>query len=63
MEETLFNELHRQDRLGKRADMGFKSEAWIVVRNVVQDVYIGPIVIEVSQLKNKESNYKALYKD
>src|SRR5438046_6104179 len=63
MEETLFNELHRQDHLGKHADMGFKSEAWIVVCNAVQDVYIGPIVIEVSQLKNKESNYKVLYKD
>ena len=63
MEETLFNELHRQDHLGKHADMGFKSEAWIVVHDAVQDVYIGPIVIEVSQLKNKESNYKVLYKD
>ena len=27
MEETLFNKLHRQDRLRKRADIGFKSEA------------------------------------
>ena len=59
----MFNKLHRQDRLGKRADIGFKSEAWTVVRDTVQDVYTGHIVIEVSQLKNKESNYKALYKD
>jgi hypothetical protein len=63
MEETLFNELYRQDRLGKRADIGFKSEAWAVVRDTVQDAYTGCIVIDVSQLKNKESNYKALYKD
>jgi hypothetical protein len=38
MEETLFNELHRQDRLGKRANMGFKSKAWVVVRDTVQAV-------------------------
>jgi hypothetical protein len=63
MEETLFNELYKQDRLGKRADMRFKSEAWTVVRDAVQDVYAGHIVIEISHLKNKESNYKALYKD
>jgi hypothetical protein len=63
MEETLFNELLEQDRLGKRADMGFKSEAWIVVRDAIQEIYIGPLVIEIQQLKNKESNYKALYKD
>jgi hypothetical protein len=35
MEETLFNELHKQDRLGKRADIGFKSNAWTVVRDAV----------------------------
>jgi hypothetical protein len=35
MEETLFNELHKQDRLGKRADIGFKLEAWTVVRDAV----------------------------
>ena len=54
---------HRQNRLGKRADIGFKSEVWAVVRDTVQDVCKGNIVINVSQLKNKESNYKALYKD
>ena len=48
MEETLFNELHRQDRLGKRADMGFKSEAWAIVRDAVLDVYTGNIVIDIS---------------
>lgn len=31
LKETLFNELHKQDRLGKRANMGFKLEAWAVV--------------------------------
>jgi hypothetical protein len=63
MEETLFNELLEQDHNGKRADMEFKTEAWAVVRDAVQEVYLGRLVIEVSQLKNKESNYKTLYKD
>ena len=63
MEETLFSELLGQNHLGKRADLGFKSEAWAVVRDAIQGVYIGRLVIEVLQLKSKESNYKALYKD
>jgi hypothetical protein len=63
MEETLFNELHRQDRLGKRANTGFKSKAWVVVQDIVQAVYTGLVVIEIPQLKSKELNYKALYKD
>jgi hypothetical protein len=63
MEETLFSELLGQGHLGKRADMGFKSEAWTVVRDAVQEVYTGSLVIEVLQLKSKESNYKVLYKD
>jgi hypothetical protein len=63
MEETLFSELLGQDHLGKRADLGFKSKAWAVVRDAVQGIYTGRLVIEVLQLKSKESNYKALYKD
>jgi Myb/SANT-like DNA-binding protein len=63
MEETLFNGLLEQDHNGKRADMGFKTEAWAIVQDAVQEVYLGYLVIEVSQLKSKESNYKALYKD
>jgi hypothetical protein len=62
MEETLFSELLGQDHLEKRADLGFKSEAW-AIRDAVQGVYTGHLVIEVLQLKSKESNYKALYKD
>jgi hypothetical protein len=63
MEETLFNELLKQDHNGKRANMGFKTEAWAVVRDAVQEVYLRRLIIEVLQLKSKESNYKALYKD
>lgn len=63
MEETMFDTLLDQDRRGKRADAGFKAEAWTIVRKAVQEVYTRSLLIEVSQLKNKESNYKALYKD
>ena len=48
MEETLFNELYKQDRLGKCADIGFKSKAQVAIQDAVQDVYIRDIVIEVS---------------
>jgi hypothetical protein len=63
MEETMFDALLDQDRRGKRADVGFKSEAWTLVREAVQQVYIRRLSIEVLQLKSRESNYKALYKD
>jgi hypothetical protein len=43
--------------------MGFKSEAWVVVRDTVQAVYTALMGVEIPQLKSKESNYKALYKD
>jgi hypothetical protein len=35
IEETLFNELLKQDHLKKHAGIGFKSEAWTVVRDAV----------------------------
>jgi hypothetical protein len=61
MEEMLFNELLGQDCLGKRANMGFKSNAWMVVKDAIQEIYTGPLVIEMQQIKSKESNYKVLY--
>jgi hypothetical protein len=54
MEEVMFNELYRQDQLGKRADAGFKAEAWTVVLEKVQGVYTGPLTINLVQLKSKE---------
>jgi hypothetical protein len=47
IEETLFNELYKQDHLGKRANIGFKSEAWVVVQDAIQEVYIGLLLIEI----------------
>lgn len=61
MEEVMFNELYRQDQLGKRADAGFKAEAWTVVLEKVQEVYTGPLTI--AQLKSKEGWYRGAFKD
>ena len=66
MEEVLFEVLLEQNRLGKRADAGFKSEAWIAVLATVQAEYnLGSSKkkLTVAQLKNKESNYRGLFKD
>ncbi|KAK9342185.1 hypothetical protein V1522DRAFT_461035 [Lipomyces starkeyi] len=48
MEEGLFRTLLDKVRNGKRADSGFKQEAWVDA---------------LEKLKSKESNYKAYYKD
>jgi hypothetical protein len=66
MEEVLFEALLEQDRLGKRADTGFKSKTWIIVLVVVQTEYnlsSSKKKLTVAQLKNKESNYRGLFKD
>jgi hypothetical protein len=39
MEEVLFDALLEQNRLGKRADAGFKSEAWTAALAAVQAEY------------------------
>jgi hypothetical protein len=64
MEQVLFSELMDQARDGKRADAGFKKEAWVAVREEVQRVYTGPpVYITIDKLKSKELVYKGLYKD
>jgi hypothetical protein len=66
IEEVLFEALLEQDRLGKRADAGFKSKAWVAVLAAVQAKYnLGSSKkkLTVAQLKNKESNYRGLFKD
>jgi hypothetical protein len=63
---VLFEALLEQDRLGKQVDAGFKSEAWIVVLAAVQAEYnltSSKKKLTVAQLKNKESNYRGLFKD
>lgn len=65
MEETLFQALIDGARAGKRADQGFKTEAWVDVLSKVQAVAPAKTrpLLNLSKLKSKESNYKALYKD
>jgi Myb/SANT-like DNA-binding domain len=41
MTAILWKVLVEQHHLGKRADTGWKMEAWIVARDAVQEVYTG----------------------
>lgn len=65
MEDGLFTTLLDKVRSGKRADSGFKQEAWVDALGVVR--FRAPLhlqaLLSVEKLKNKESNIKALYKD
>lgn len=63
MMQVLFTELLEQANDGKRADNGFKKEAWESVLREVQRVYIGPYPISLRKIKAKEQTYKAYYKD
>jgi hypothetical protein len=68
MEYWLFESLLGQDRLGKRADQGFKSEAWLPVIEAVQEAYDlsghGPVrEITKTQCQGKEAAFKSLYKE
>lgn len=63
MIQTLFSELLEQAQDGKRADSGFKKEAWESVLREVQEVYTGPYPIPLQKVKQKEQTFKGLYKD
>jgi Myb/SANT-like DNA-binding domain len=63
MIQVLFTELLEQAQDGKRADSGFKKEAWDSVLREVQLVYTGSYPIPLQKIKQKEQAYKALYKD
>jgi hypothetical protein len=63
MHSTLLYTLVEQCRAGKRADSGFKKEAWVVVLRAVQAVYSGPIKIQESQAKTRIDWCKALWKE
>jgi Myb/SANT-like DNA-binding domain len=63
MVHTLFAELLDQALDGKRADSGFKKEAWDSVQREVQAVYPGPGTILLQKIKQKEQTFKGLYKD
>ena len=63
MIHTLFTELLEQAQDGKRADSGFKKEAWDSVLKEVQAVYTGPYTIPLQKVKQKEQTFKRYYKD
>jgi hypothetical protein len=63
MEAALFNSFLEQQNRGKRADLGWKSEAWGPVIAAVQAIYEGPVVITKTHCQTKEGVYKSHYKD
>jgi hypothetical protein len=57
MEHVALSTLLAQAEIGKRADSGFKKEAWLAVATAVQRAYIGPSIrITVQQCKSKIDN-------
>jgi hypothetical protein len=58
MERALFNELLEQANSGKRADNGFKKEAWTLACAAVQLVTLQLVIVE--QCKSKTEVLKAL---
>jgi hypothetical protein len=63
MIHTLFTELLEQAQDEKRADSGFKKEAWDSVLREVQAVYTGLYTIPLQKVKQKEQTFKGYYKD
>jgi hypothetical protein len=63
MHRALLEGLLEQCRAGKRADSGFKKEAWVTILPAVQAAYIGPIQIHVLQLKSRIDWCKAVWKE
>ena len=61
MQEALLVTLLDQCRAGKRADSGFKKEAWVVVLIAVQA--ISPSSISDRQVKSRVDWFKSLWKE
>jgi Myb/SANT-like DNA-binding domain len=61
IEKGLFNELLEQANNGKRADNGFKKEAWEAACKAVWAITTQPVTIK--QCKSKAESQKALWKD
>jgi hypothetical protein len=59
MREVLLEGLVAQVHLGKRADSGFKKEAWTTVLSAVQKAYYGTALkIKLQQVKSKYDWFK-----
>lgn len=61
MEETLFSTLLEQVDIGKRADSGFKKEAWIACCNAIKNTT--GLLITVDKCKGKVDTMKALWRE
>jgi hypothetical protein len=61
MEEALFNELVHQVELGKRADSGFKKDAWIAALTAVEAVTTRQD-ITLQRCKNKVESFKKYWR-
>src|SRR5258705_2873298 len=62
MEEVLFNELVHQVELGKRADNGFKKEAWVAAFAAVEAITTQQD-ITLQRCKNKVESFKKHWRD
>lgn len=63
MEETLFESLVRICRIGKRAESGFKQEAWIdQVKDVMDDDFWKPY-LDLKKCKSKVDINKQRYRE
>ncbi|MCJ1235416.1 hypothetical protein MMC14_003384 [Varicellaria rhodocarpa] len=62
-EEVLFRTLIEQLEAGKRADNGFKAEAWAAVVEAVQKEVQPPLIVQPRHYKNKFGWYKGMYKE
>jgi hypothetical protein len=63
MTVALLHTLLDQTRAGKRADSGWKKEAWVTVLAAVQEVYLGPVRIEEKQVKSRLEWFKGTWKE
>jgi hypothetical protein len=61
MQEALLVTLLDQCRAGKRADSGFKKEAWVAVLVAVQAITISPI--NEKQAKSRIDWFKSMWKE
>jgi hypothetical protein len=61
MEALLFHTLVEQVNIGKRADSGFKKEAWLACCIAINNTYIQSVTID--KCKSKVDSLKGLWRE
>jgi hypothetical protein len=61
MEAVMYSTLCIQVQLGKRADSGFKKEAWQAVCEAILDTF--QVTVTTAQCKSKADNQKVLWRE